>query len=186
MLARAVSTGKDGGSCPCYTGVMVKLLVLADSHVRSISELPREVIRAAGECDWLVHCGDYTSATVIDEFKGLAPRFSGVWGNSDPGTVRMRLPHQLVLEVEGLRLLVDHPHWGAHHDGNGEELMRRHPGHDAILFGHSHEPMLVQHGKTLLVNPGQAYHSFMVAATMAWLTVSDGAIEGEIVTLRPT
>lgn len=187
MVARAASAGKGlNAAAPCYTEPIVKLLVLADTHVRSISELPREVIRAAGECDWLVHCGDYTGAAVVDELRGLTGHFSGVWGNSDPGTVRVRLPHQLTLEVEGKRLLVVHPHWGEHHDGIGEELLKRHPGYDAILFGHSHEPALVRHGETLLVNPGQGYHSFMVPATMVRLTVSDAGIEGELVTLSPT
>ena len=100
--------------------------------------------------------------------------------------MRVRLPHQLTLEVEGKRLLVVHPHWGEHHDGIGEDLLARFPGYDAILFGHSHEPEVARHGETLLVNPGPGYHSFMVPATMARLTVSGGAIEGEIVTLRPT
>lgn len=165
---------------------MVKLLVLADTHVRAIEELPREVIRAAGESDWLVHCGDYTGAAVIDELRGLTGRFSGVYGNSDPGTVRARLPHQLTLEVNGRRLAVIHPSWGAFPDGIEDELLARFAGYDAILFGHTHEPVVARHGGILLVNPGQAYHSFMVPATMVRLTVSDEGIEGEVVTLKPS
>ncbi len=165
---------------------MVKLLVLADTHVRAIDELPREVVRAAGESDWLVHCGDYTGAAVIDQLRGLAGRFSGVYGNSDPGMVRALLPHQLTLEVNGQRLAVIHPYWGAFPDGLEVELLARFAGYDAILFGHTHEPAVVRHGATLLVNPGQAYHSFMVPATMAWLTISDEGIESELITLKPT
>jgi putative phosphoesterase len=164
---------------------MVKLLVLADTHVRSVAELPSELIRAAGECDWLVHCGDYTGAAVIDELRALAKRFSGVYGNSDPGPVRARLPHKLTLEVDGCRLAVVHPEWGGFPDGIEAELLKRFAGYDAILFGHTHEPLVQRHGETLLVNPGQAYHSFMVPATMVKLTVSKGGIEGEVVTLRP-
>ncbi len=165
---------------------MVRLLVLADTHVRAIDELPREVIHAASESAWLVHCGDYTGTAVIDELRGLTERFSGVYGNSDPGTVRARLPDQLTLEVDGRRLAVVHPCWGAFPDGIADELLARFAGYDAILFGHTHEPVVVRHGATLLVNPGQAYHSFMVPATMALLTVSDDGVEGEVVTLKPT
>ncbi len=165
---------------------MVRLLVLADTHVRAIEELPREVIRAARESDWLIHCGDYTSAAVIDELSGLTRRFSGVYGNSDPGMVRARLPHQLTLEVNGQRLAIIHPSWGAFPDGIEDELLARFAGYDAILFGHTHEPVVARHGATLLVNPGQAYHSFMVPATMVQLTVTDGGVEGEVVTLKPS
>jgi len=165
---------------------MTRLLVLADTHVRTIDELPREVVRAVGESDWLVHCGDYTGAAVVDELCGLTGRFSGVYGNADPGAVRAKLPHQLTLEVDGWRLLVTHPDWGQHHDGIGDELLARHTGYDAILFGHTHEPVVACHGATLLVNPGQAYHSFMVPATMVRLMVSNEGIEGEVITLRPT
>jgi putative phosphoesterase len=165
---------------------MMKLLVLADTHVRSVSELPAEVIRAARECDWLVHCGDYTGAAVIDELRALAKRFSGVYGNSDPGPVRVRLPHKLTLEVDGCRLAVVHPEWGGFPDGIEAELLKRFAAdHDAILFGHTHEPLLQRCGETLLVNPGQAYHSFMVPATMVRLTVSGGGVEGEVVTVPP-
>ncbi len=165
---------------------MVRLLVLADTHVRAIDELPREVVRAASESDWLVHCGDYTGTAVIDELRGLTGRFSGVYGNSDPGTVRARLPHELTLEVNGKRLAVAHPCWGAFPDDIADELLVRFAGYDAILFGHTHEPVVARHGTTLLVNPGQAYHSFMVPATMVRLTVTDEGVEGEVVTLKPS
>jgi putative phosphoesterase len=135
-------------------------------------ELPEGIQKAVREAEWVVHCGDFTGMELLEELRRLAPHFVGVFGNTDPSSIRQQLPHQTVFEIEGRKVVVIHPHWGGHPDGLENELARRFPDADAILFGHTHEPYNTKIKDTLLLNPGQGYVSFMVPATMAVLTVS--------------
>ena len=162
---------------------MTQLLVISDTHVRAFRELPGGIQQAVREAEWVVHCGDFISMGLLDELRRLAPRFTGVFGNADPGNVRQQLSHQVTFELEGRKIVVIHPHWGGHPDGLEEELAQRFPGVDVILFGHTHEPCNMKIDDTLLLNPGQGYSSFMVPASMAVLTVSRSELKAELLTL---
>ena len=146
-------------------------------------ELPEGIQQAVRGAEWVVHCGDFTGIEVLEEIRRLTPNFVGVFGNTDPANIRRQLPHQVVLEIEGRRIVVIHPPWGGHPDGLERELARRFPDADAILFGHTHEPCKVKINDTLLLNPGQGYASFMVPASMATLTVSRSELRAELLTL---
>jgi len=141
------------------------------------------MLQAIREADWVVHCGDYVSIAVLDELRKLARYFVGVYGNTDPGNVRQQLPPEVLLELEGKKIVVVHPYWGGQPDGLEEELVAQYPQVDAILFGHTHEPCNLRLNGTLLLNPSQGYPSFMVPASIGILTVSKGELRGEISTL---
>ena len=158
--------------------------MLSDTHVRTVQELPQEVLQAIREAEWVVHCGDYTSVVVVEELRRLARRFVGVYGNTDPRDIRRQLPAEVILEFEAKKIAVIHPAWGGYPDALEEELAARFPNVDAILFGHTHEPCNLKLNGTLLLNPGQSYSSFMVPASVGILTVSKGELRGEISTLN--
>ena len=148
-----------------------------------MQELPKEILQAIKEADWVVHCGDYTSVTVLEELRRLARNFVGVYGNADPSAVRYQLPSQATFECQGRTIAVAHPDWGGFPDGLEERLAAQFHHADAILFGHTHEPYNLRLDGTLLLNPGQGYHSFMVTASIGILMVSKGELKGEILTL---
>ena len=162
---------------------MTRILVIADTHVRAAGKLPAGILEAIDEADCVVHCGDYVNLTVVEELRGLAPRFVGVYGNSDQGGIRNTLPPEAMFEVEGRRIAVTHPYWGTHPDGLENEVAARFPHVDAVLFGHTHEPCNKVINDTLVLNPGQGYASFMVPATCAVLTVANGELRGDIITV---
>lgn len=163
---------------------MTRILVISDTHVRTVQELPEGLLPAVREVEWVVHCGDYSSMVVVEELRRLARNFLGVHGNGDAGDVIRQLPSETTFKLEGKRLAVLHPVWGGHPDGLEEELVSQFPGVDAILFGHTHEPCNRMVNGTLLLNPGQGYHSFMVPASYGIVTVSQGELKGEILTLE--
>lgn len=162
---------------------MTELLVLADTHVQTLHELPKGILQAIKEAEWVVHCGDYSSLAVVEEIQRLARNFTGVYGNTDPSDVRRQLPSETIVELEGKRIAIFHPFWGGHPDGLEELLVARFPDVDAILFGHTHEPCNMMVNGILLFNPGQGYPSFMVPASTGILTVSRGTLKGKISTL---
>ena len=161
---------------------VARILVIGDTHVGTVRELPGGVLRAIEEADRVVHCGDYVSSAVVTELERLSPGFVGVYGNADPGDVRRRLPPEATFQWEGRTIAVTHPHWAGHPDGLEEELVAMFPGADVILFGHTHEPCNLEMNGTLLLNPGQAYASFMVPASVGVLTITRGKLKGEIMT----
>lgn len=162
---------------------MTQILVISDTHVSTVKELPRAILQTIREVEWVVHCGDYTSTMVVEELRRLARHFVGVYGNADPSGIRHRLGAEVIFEFEGRRIAVAHPHRGGYPEALEEELTARFPDVDVILFGHTHEPCNLSLNGTLLLNPGQGYPSFMVSASIGILTVSQGELTAEIVTL---
>ena len=86
--------------------------------------------------------------------------------------------------MEGWKVGITHPAWGGP-EFPLEELLKDFPEPvDAILFGHLHETVNEVRNNVLFLNPGQAYKSFMVPVTMAFLTVEEGKIEPQIVVIE--
>lgn len=162
---------------------MTEILVIADTHVRAVQELPGGILQAIKQVEWVVHCGDYSSITVLEELRRLARHFVGVYGNADPADVTHQLPPEVTFKLEGRTIAVVHPHWGGHPDGLEEKLAAQFPHADAILFGHTHEPCNLTLDGTLLFNPGQGYASFMVPASIGILTVSKQELRAEVLIL---
>ncbi|MDO8491414.1 MAG: metallophosphoesterase family protein, partial [Dehalococcoidia bacterium] len=75
---------------------------------------------------------------------------------------------------------IAHPHWGGPPFGIEEALLAEFKGVDAIVFGHTHEADKRMMNGVLVLNPGQAYASWGVQATVGLLTIGEGKLEGEI------
>jgi hypothetical protein len=128
------------------------IAILGDTHLprgaRSLPERCLEVLRAA---DVIVHTGDFTAVSVLEDLLQLGA-VHGVCGNMDDARLRALLPRRVVLEAEGLRVGVIHdagPRAGRH-----ARLCGLFPGCDLIAYGHTHEAEVVQEGGVWIVNPG--------------------------------
>lgn len=128
------------------------IVLLGDTHLprgsRRLSPRCLEWLRAA---DHIVHTGDVTSATVLDELARLAP-VHAVHGNVDEPELRERLPERLVVELEGIRIGVVHD--GGRITGRHARLRGWFPECELIGYGHSHRPELARVGSRWIVNPG--------------------------------
>ncbi len=171
-----------------------RILVIGDTHVRTWDEVHPRVREAVAEADVAVHCGDIIRMAVVEGLRAAAKRAVVVHGNSDPPDVRRALPRRELFEVDGVRIGVTHPAWGAEEF----EPQRLLPDFsedgkrtaDVICYGHLHEPVNESHAtddgaEVLFLNGGQPYPSFLVRATMAWLVIEDGVARGEIVEVAP-
>jgi len=133
--------------------VGVRAVVLSDTHLRDdgTRRLPDAVYAALRDADVVLHCGDVVEQGLLDELATFAP-VHAVLGNND-SALGGRLPKQLVLELDGVRV-------GMVHDsgltkGRAARVRRRFPDCDVVLFGHSHAPVdeLGVDGQRLF-NPG--------------------------------
>jgi hypothetical protein len=83
--------------------------VISDTHLpkgaRRISERALELIRSS---DLLIHAGDFSTASVLEEIEAIGPPLLAVHGNVDDPVVRGRLPAEAEIEFKGSRIAVIH------------------------------------------------------------------------------
>jgi uncharacterized protein len=120
---------------------------------RGARGLPEACLEALRAADLIVHGGDLSSVAFLEELTALGPPVRAVHGNADEPALRERLPAELVVEVEDVRIgLVHSPGPAAGREGR---LLRRFPGCDAVVFGHTHLPVVERvEGGVWLLNPG--------------------------------
>jgi putative phosphoesterase len=114
----------------------------------------------------VVHVGDLTARSVLDELEAMAP-VAAVRGNADDVELRARLPERLVVAGEALRIGVVHDAGRA--AGRHGRLLGWFPDCDVVAYGHTHAPEVVRVGPAWVVNPGSPterrrspVHSFAV------------------------
>jgi uncharacterized protein len=108
-----------------------------------------EVTRAA---DAVIHAGDFVTEDALAQIEAIGPRLWAVHGNVDEPALRQRLPAELELELEGVRIAVIHDAGPA--AGRSERLRARFPEASCVVFGHTHRPEHVRAGDLQLFNPG--------------------------------
>jgi putative phosphoesterase len=162
---------------------VTRVAAIADTHLpRGARRLPDACVELLRSADLILHGGDLTSTAFLEELRSLGPPVEAVYGNADEPAVREALPAERVVEVGGARIGVVHVPGPA--AGREERLVRRFPGCGAVLFGHTHLPVVERHGAVWLLNPGSPterrrgpFHSLLV------LEVADGEIRPELIRL---
>jgi uncharacterized protein len=131
---------------------LTRLAVLADTHLpRGGRRLPQDCLRELERADLILHAGDFTAASVLEELAAFAP-VEAVYGNMDEPALKTALPERRVVELEGVRIGMVHiPGPSA---GRAERLVARFPGCQAVVYGHTHGPDVTRHGETWILNPG--------------------------------
>jgi putative phosphoesterase len=138
---------------------LTRLLVVSDTHGEK-RLLERILEQAAGGYDAVIHLGDgYRDAL---DFKKDIRELHLVAGNMDNVFDPAReIPEILVIELEGVKVLLTHGHKFRVHSTT-EELERyaRLNGAALVLYGHTHEKELVTKDGIVFFNPGAAKHGF--------------------------
>jgi hypothetical protein len=161
----------------------VLVAAISDTHLpRGARRLPEACLEHLRRADLILHAGDFSAASVLEELEALGPPVQAVYGNADEPALRARLPKELVVEAGGARIGMVHIPGPA--AGREERLVRRFPGCDAVLYGHTHLPQVERHEGVWVLNPGSPterrrgpFHSMLV------LEVNAGAVLPELIRL---
>ncbi len=155
---------------------MARLALIADTHLpRGDRPLPEACLEALRAADLIVHAGDFSRPSVLEDLRALAP-VAAVHGNVDSPELRRDLPEQLSLDLGGIVLGVIHDAGPA--KGRLERLRARFPDADAVVFGHSHMPLHEKVGGFQIFNPGSPTERRRAPhRSMGEATVADGRIE---------
>ena len=168
---------------------MTRILVISDTHGKSLDIMPPQLRAEISAADIVVHCGDYNHLTLLNQLRQVARRFVGVFGNIDSIDIRDELPAKVVFEVEGRRFGVIHPHWGGPPHNIERDIVKEFDGVDVICFGHTHDACCREINGVTFLNPGQSYRShihrsYMEPASAGIVNVGPDGIEVEIKTFK--
>jgi uncharacterized protein len=131
----------------------MRIAAISDTHLpRGSRVLPEACVERLRSADLILHVGDLTSSSFLEELSRLGPPVEAVYGNMDEPPVQACLPKERVVEAEGVR--VGMVHIPGPRAGRAERLVRRFPGCDAVLYGHTHVPEVELVDRVWILNPG--------------------------------
>ena len=135
----------------------MRIAILGDTHFpRRGSALPDSCVAQCRAADLIVHTGDLADIGALRAVEAIGPPVVAVNGNADDAAVRKALPATAEVALPGGRLL-GVVHNGGAEAGRLERLRRRFPGCAAVVFGHSHIPLLAMADDGFMIlNPGSA------------------------------
>lgn len=155
---------------------MKKLFVLSDTHRRT--DQIKKLLLPMTESDYVIHLGDYVSD--MDPFADLlGDKLIRVRGNGDFGS---RVPEDLVLEVEGVKLFLTHGHRYRVKStlvNLGIEAMSKDCA--AALYGHTHLGDITEFDGVKMINPGSLSSSMSGVLSYCYLIIYGGKILPKIV-----
>jgi len=102
----------------------------------------------------ILHAGDIGGEHVIQRLRQLAPVMA-VSGNVDDFEAS-GFPRRLIVRRAGVTIAVCHILYENGRMSPDAAAWLDREEADVCVFGHSHRPMVVRHGRTLLMNPGSA------------------------------
>jgi hypothetical protein len=157
------------------TSAIRKIGLIADTH----GLLRPEVHEALAGVQMILHAGDVGGDEILDELSIIAP-VRAVLGNTDAPD-NPRLQQAIDIVVAGVRIHVSHGHeLGA---PKPERLLARYAA-DVIVYGHTHQPLVVSADGRLVVNPGAAGPArFDIKPSVAILEIGGGTATAQIVNL---
>ncbi len=129
--------------------------VIADTHDNQ--PMTRRAIEFFNgkHIDYMIHAGDFTSPFTVKLFKDLRCRYSGIFGNNDGDKLLLQERSEgniknapLVLTLAGKKIVVIHEH-------HIVEALAGSGHFDAVIYGHTHEPVIKKIKNSLLLNPGE-------------------------------
>lgn len=159
----------------------MKIGVLSDTHLRDrvkAQMLARQLLAGPfADVEAVLHAGDMVLHGLADFFAPLP--WYAVRGNMDHDLYDV--PVSRVVTFAGRRIGMIHG-WGSASDI--EERVMAHFAEepvDAIVFGHSHQPLCYKHGSVLLFNPGSATDRRNAERHTVGILTIDDEIFGEII-----
>lgn len=144
----------------------MKFLIISDTH----GLLRPEVKKMLGDCDAVIHSGDFHTPEIVDEIIDAVQPDTPVFmvrGNND-GRWAAHLPAHLTFTLNNVKFYVIH-------DKN--QLPKDLHDVQVVIYGHSHRYTEERKEGRLYLNPGSCGNRrFRLGLTMAVLYLNDGNI----------
>jgi putative phosphoesterase len=163
------------------------IAIVADTHMpRGQRRLPARCIELCAGAELILHAGDFTGRSAYEEIAAIGPPLLAVAGNVDDAALAAELPAERIVEWRNRRIGMIHD--AGPREGRLARMRRRFPDADAVIFGHSHLPLIERDPDGFqIVNPGSPTERRRAPLhTMALGRHGGGGLEVELVELaRP-
>ena len=160
------------------------IAIISDTHLpRGSRALPAACLARLRDADLILHAGDLSALTVLDQLNEIGSPVYAVHGNVDDLAVRQRLPEAVELDLTGSVVAMIHD--AGPSQGRLKRLRARFPRADAVIFGHSHIP-LHETGEDgfQIFNPGSPTERRRSPHhTMGLARIENGSISFELIVL---
>ncbi len=169
----------------------MRIGLISDTHIPIDAEkLPLQLPRVFHDVNLILHAGDVYAPSVLAELGAIAPLLVAR-GDDDHGDLlrdeRVKMEH--IIGVEDLTIWLFHEYRRGSWDGKSTlykksgEKFQKNP--DVIVYGHTHEPALLNNGSVLTVTPGSATFPSYIRkpGTVGLLTIESGKAKAQIVPL---
>ncbi|MBN1946003.1 MAG: metallophosphoesterase family protein [Bradymonadales bacterium] len=148
-----------------------KVGLISDTHTTDGAALVQLVQPHFAGVERILHAGDIVAPEVLQALSRIAP-VEAVYGNMDPIAMHRVLPARRLVTLGRFR--VGLIHGGGAPDGIERRVLAAFADEpvDAIVFGHTHTPLVKRVNGVLLVNPGSATDSrWTPVRTVAFLEI---------------
>jgi uncharacterized protein len=146
--------------------------VISDTH----GLLRPEALKALHGAEHILHAGDVGDPAILDTLRSIAP-VTAIRGNIDEGGPCDHLPPTELIDLNGSSIYMLH-------DVKKLDLNPEAAGIAAVVFGHSHKPLVDCRRGVLFLNPGSAGpRRFQLPVTIAWLNIEADKPSARIVQL---
>ena len=144
--------------------------------------LPAACLARLRDADAIIHAGDFMELSVLETLQGLGQPVHAVRGNVDSSELQARLPLVHTAVFGDVRIGMVHDAGPA--AGRLERMRRRFPGVAAVVFGHSHIPLLETAGGFTIFNPGSPTERRRAPHhTMGMAEIAGGGVAFELIAL---
>lgn len=146
----------------------MRIGLISDTHNR----LRPQVFDIFAAVELILHAGDIGEMDILIELEAIAP-VHAVMGNTDSPGLRPRVRDEVLLELEGHRVVLVHGHMLG--TPTPALLRASYPEANVIVYGHTHRQRIDERNDCLIVNPGAAGAArFDLRPSVAILTLERG------------
>ena len=150
----------------------MRIGVISDTH----RLLRPEALHALEGAEHILHAGDVGEAAILNALRAIAP-VTAIRGNIDEGGPCDHLPSTELIELDGRSIYMLH-------DVKKLDLNPEAANISAVVFGHSHKPLVEWRRGVLFLNPGSAGpRRFQLPVTLSWLDIEAESLHARIVHL---
>jgi putative phosphoesterase len=155
------------------SGQQMRIGVISDTH----GVLRPSALAALAGVDLIIHAGDVGRVEVLEGLRAEAPVVA-VRGNVDRDAWADALPLTETVQAGRFYLYVLH-------DISRLDLDPAAGGFAAVIYGHSHKPVIEQRGDVLYLNPGSAgARRFSLPVSLALLEMNEAGLSARLVKLE--
>ena len=127
---------------------------MSDTHLSTATdEFKALCSEFCDDADMVIHLGDWDKVEILNYLEQYP--LEAVAGNMDDHLIQQRLPARKILKAGAFRLGITHG-WGSP-GGIRQRLEQEFTGVDAVLFGHTHQPLIFRENGLLWFNPGSVF-----------------------------